>query len=461
MSTVIDIPDLAPANVTAKTDVSHPNIDPSVVPSTFAGIKVNVENPKGTTRRGIGKDGKPWETLMQHSYGSIPKHNGEDGECLDCYLGPDETSADAHIVHQNDSDGNYDEDKTMLGFPTQQAAKEAYLAHVPAKHFRSMTTMPMEMFKGMLTKAEPGSAHWKKKHTRKHETTALMSRVIALSMNSGVFHKGMAAAHSGNVSHGEWNAPEATKHNAMLKRPDATGTKAEYGYPIFDTEGKLSAKGVGSALGYAKKNNETAIIGALTKISNAIKDPDGEDAADTTELSRIETYGVESPAVMNEVIELARTRLAQCPACKSHDVKRLGRRNDNEGPRDKCVWCGRIFPAKPGTLTAEQHASKMDKMLPEAANPVTLPNDPNASEPNFLARQNGLGGDNPYPETPGTTATAGFEEDDPPVDDSTAEDDDDKQSGQDDESEIGQNNDELLSNLKLSSRQAKSIFGMV
>lgn len=311
-------------NVNPETDPTHVN---ELTPRIFAGMKVVIENPKGSVRKGIGKDGKPWETTMAADYGYFPRHTGGDGEGLDCYLGDNENYDDVHIVHQNDAEGKWDEDKVMAGYNSPNAAKLAYLAHIPADRFRSMTTMPTERFKAMLTNAEPGSAHWKRKHGRGHETTALMSRDNLL----------------------------------------------------------------------------------------------------------ITTYGVETPETMNAVIELARAPLACCPGCKSHDVIRLKARNANEGPRDKCVWCGSIWSHKPGTLTAKQHAEKYAE----------------------LARQSGLG-EEPYPDVPGTTNTAGYTEEDPPVEE---DEDEGEGSGQSNESEIGEGTAKIKELPELLSKCAKSIFG--
>lgn len=145
----------------------------------FAGLTVHVENPAGTMRTGTDSTGKAWATPMVHDYGYIPKATGGDGEGLDAYLGPKEDAPDVHIINQNNIDGGYDEQKAMLGFPTQMDAKTSYLAHTgnDPKKIRSITSMPVDNFKSMLTNAEPGSVHWKKKHGRDHATTALFARV--------------------------------------------------------------------------------------------------------------------------------------------------------------------------------------------------------------------------------------------------------------------------------------------
>jgi hypothetical protein len=88
---------------------------------------------------------------------------------------------------------------------------------------------------------------------------------MACTLNSTVYHKALGAAHAGDVDHGAWTAPGHTAENCIGK------DGAEWKYPIFTSAGKLSAKGVSYALGYAETNNESALYGPLQKISDAIK----------------------------------------------------------------------------------------------------------------------------------------------------------------------------------------------
>jgi hypothetical protein len=146
-------------------------------PRKFAGLDIIVENPAGSTRSGTNKSGKKWSVTMACDYGYLKKANGEDGEELDVFLGTDPKAENVYVVHQNEpSTGKYDESKVMLGCGSSAEAKALYLSNYNTpKFFRSITEMPMVTFKKMLTKAEPGSAHWRKKHNRSHETEAMFS----------------------------------------------------------------------------------------------------------------------------------------------------------------------------------------------------------------------------------------------------------------------------------------------
>lgn len=150
---------------------------PRPKPRDFAGLKVMVENPAGSTRSGVSKRGKAWSVTMQHDYGYVARTKGADGEGLDVFLGPDETAPNAYIVHQNDPEtGAYDEDKCMIGFPDEDAAKSAYLANYDTPDFfRSMTSMPIDRFREMLSGGEAGGVRWKRKHGREHATGAMFA----------------------------------------------------------------------------------------------------------------------------------------------------------------------------------------------------------------------------------------------------------------------------------------------
>lgn len=119
----------------------------------YKGIKIHVENLRGSTREGTDLGGKKWSTKMLHHYGEIVGTRGVDKDKLDVYVGPEPNVKEVHIVHQNrpgnhPKAGTYDEDKVMLGFSSPEEAKEAYLAHYDRKDFfRSMTIMPFDQFK--------------------------------------------------------------------------------------------------------------------------------------------------------------------------------------------------------------------------------------------------------------------------------------------------------------------------
>lgn len=113
------------------------------------GMRISIENLKGSIRRGVGKDGKPWESEMQDDYGYIRGTTGKDKDHIDVFHGPDASSKKAFIIDQDDDEGNFDEHKVMIGYPDANEAYHAYHRNYPADHngFAAMTEMDMDEFK--------------------------------------------------------------------------------------------------------------------------------------------------------------------------------------------------------------------------------------------------------------------------------------------------------------------------
>ena len=116
----------------------------------FQGLDISIENPKGSVRSGKDRDGHEWRTKMVCDYGYIKGTMGVDKDHVDCYIGPDKDADTVYIVHQRKA-GNwkdFDEDKCMIFFRSEDAAKKAYLKHYDDKRFLGpVTAMPMDEFK--------------------------------------------------------------------------------------------------------------------------------------------------------------------------------------------------------------------------------------------------------------------------------------------------------------------------
>lgn len=105
---------------------------PQNQPTTFRGLDLIIEWPKGSTRVGKDKDGKPWAREMSADYGYVPDTTAAgDREDLDVYVGPDEDSDKVFVVEQLTDEGEFDEFKVLLGFDTEKEAFEIYLKHYP------------------------------------------------------------------------------------------------------------------------------------------------------------------------------------------------------------------------------------------------------------------------------------------------------------------------------------------
>ena len=125
----------------------------------FRGLKISVENRKGSVRSGTDADGKDWSMFYTIPYGYIRGTMGVDGDHVDCFVGPNQDAENVYVIHtKNPKTGRYDEDKCMLGFKTAQDAKYAFLRHyTSSKFFGSMDTIPFEDFrrKALGTKDAP------------------------------------------------------------------------------------------------------------------------------------------------------------------------------------------------------------------------------------------------------------------------------------------------------------------
>lgn len=120
------------------------------------GMKIKIENPRGSVRRGVGADGKPWETTMAHHYGEFQGTEGADGDKLDVFLGPRNDTDKIYVIDQVNKDGSFDEHKVMMGFTSEQAAREGYLANYEKgwTGLGAITEMTPEQFKAWAKSRE-------------------------------------------------------------------------------------------------------------------------------------------------------------------------------------------------------------------------------------------------------------------------------------------------------------------
>ena len=104
-----------------------------------------VETPQYGVRSGPG-----WMNVSPADYGFIEGFMGADGDEIDCYIGPNESSSLVYVIDQNEYPGlvNFDEHKCMLGYTSKQEALDDYYAgHTHGSLiFRGLTTMSMKDF---------------------------------------------------------------------------------------------------------------------------------------------------------------------------------------------------------------------------------------------------------------------------------------------------------------------------
>jgi Inorganic Pyrophosphatase len=91
------------------------------------GLPITIENARGSTRRGIGPDGKPWSSVLPAHYGYLKGSTGADGDHVDCYIGKYPASKRVFVVNQhNERTGRFDEHKCMLAYPNKAMALKDY-----------------------------------------------------------------------------------------------------------------------------------------------------------------------------------------------------------------------------------------------------------------------------------------------------------------------------------------------
>lgn len=119
----------------------------------FQGLDISIENPRGSTRKGVSPEGKPWETELTHHYGYIKGTVGKDKDHIDAFIGPNVESDRVFVVDQSDpKTGKFDEHKVMMGFQNQEEARQGYLSNYDKgwKGLGAMTEMSMDEFKSWI-----------------------------------------------------------------------------------------------------------------------------------------------------------------------------------------------------------------------------------------------------------------------------------------------------------------------
>lgn len=128
---------------------------------SFGGYDFTVETPKGTTRSGKDEQGKPWSVTMHDTYGYILGKIGVDGDHIDMFINDaadlDSFDGNVYVVDQvNPETGEFDEHKVMYGYPSEEAATEAYLANYSKdwKGLGKVTAVPKATFDKWLESSD-------------------------------------------------------------------------------------------------------------------------------------------------------------------------------------------------------------------------------------------------------------------------------------------------------------------
>lgn len=93
------------------------------------GMRISIENPKGSYRSGTAPDGTKWRSLLACDYGDIRGSEGTDGDPVDIYLSDHPEKGAVFVIDQVDpKTRKFDEHKVMYGFDSIEDAKKTYLA---------------------------------------------------------------------------------------------------------------------------------------------------------------------------------------------------------------------------------------------------------------------------------------------------------------------------------------------
>jgi N12 class adenine-specific DNA methylase/tRNA1(Val) A37 N6-methylase TrmN6 len=129
----------------------------------LGGLDLSIENPKGSVRKGVDRDGKAWENTLHDHYGYIRRSEGADGDHVDAFVKegtPEDWNGTAFVVDQVHPDtGKFDEHKVMLGYDSMEEAKAAYARNYAKdwKGGKAISAMPFSEFKEWVKDPEKTS----------------------------------------------------------------------------------------------------------------------------------------------------------------------------------------------------------------------------------------------------------------------------------------------------------------
>ena len=96
------------------------------------GFDITIENPAGSVRSGVDRNGSRWENRMNNTYGYFKGTQGVDGDHIDVYLSNDMdnwSGDNVYVIDQYNPDGSFDEHKVMFGFDNKDEALSNFLAN--------------------------------------------------------------------------------------------------------------------------------------------------------------------------------------------------------------------------------------------------------------------------------------------------------------------------------------------
>ena len=129
-------------------------------PVSLNGFTIRVENPAGSVRRGVDKDGTAWESEMKSDYGYIENTKAKDGDGVDVVIGNRSDSGKIFVIDQVNPDGSFDEPKVVMGVTDEDHARRTYLSNYEPgwTGLGAITEMTREQFNDWLKSGGPMKA---------------------------------------------------------------------------------------------------------------------------------------------------------------------------------------------------------------------------------------------------------------------------------------------------------------
>lgn len=119
------------------------------------GYDVTIENPKGSVRSGVDRNGQEWSVTMNNTYGYIRGTEGVDGDHIDVYLSDDIEKWDGKrvfVIDVYNEDSTFDEHKVMLGFNNAADAFTNYVRNYSPGFFNNRRTQVSDVSSDVFRK---------------------------------------------------------------------------------------------------------------------------------------------------------------------------------------------------------------------------------------------------------------------------------------------------------------------
>ena len=159
------------------------------------GMRFSIENPVGSRRR-------PEWPMLKSAYGYIRGTKGKDKDHVDAFFGPKPENQTVYVIDQIDpATGRFDEAKTMIGYESEEAARQGYLENYQPgwKGMGAITPMPMERFKKWVKGEGPKKA-LAYKFQRPPETAAKFAEKKRLNLRRELMRMGIELGEAGNIA---------------------------------------------------------------------------------------------------------------------------------------------------------------------------------------------------------------------------------------------------------------------